>query len=273
MRNDDIMITLKTRKELLAMREAGRISAQALLEAGKHIRPGMTTKELDRILYQFIRSKGAVPSFLGYGGFPGTACISINNEVIHGIPGSRKIREGDIVSVDVGALYNGFHGDNAYTFAVGKVSPEAQKLLDVTRESLQRGIAAAQPGARLGDIGYAVQSYVEANGFAVVRKYVGHGVGREMHEAPEVPNFGKAGRGVRLAPGMTIAIEPMINVKGADVRVLGDKWTVVTSSGSLSAHFENTIAITERGPVILTDPSEAEEIQPVPPLQEQGERV
>jgi len=260
------MITLKTRRELLVMREAGRISAQALQTAGKHIRAGMTTKELDRILYDFIRSKGATPSFLGYGGFPGTACISINNEVIHGIPGPRKIREGDIVSIDVGAIYNGFHGDNAYTFAVGKISPEAQKLLDVTRESLYRGIAAAQPGARLGDVGYAVQSYVEENGFAVVRKYVGHGVGRDMHESPEVPNFGKAGRGVRLTPGMVIAIEPMINAKGADVRVLSDKWTVVTSSGSLSAHFENTIAITERGPVILTDPCEGEEISRLPIL-------
>lgn len=260
------MITLKTRKELLAMREAGRISAQALQTAGQHIRAGMTTKELDRILYDFIRSKGATPSFLGYGGFPGTACISVNNEVIHGIPGSRKLREGDIVSIDVGALYKGFHGDNAYTFAVGKISPEAQKLLDVTRESLYRGIAAAQSGGRIGDIGYAVQSYVEQNGFAVVRKYVGHGVGRDMHESPEVPNFGKAGRGVRLTPGMVIAIEPMINAKGTDVRVLGDKWTVVTSSGALSAHFENTIAITEHGPVILTDPREGEEISQTPIL-------
>lgn len=268
------MITLKTRKELLVMREAGRISAQALQTAGRHIRPGMTTKELDRILHDFIRSKGAVPSFLGYGGFPGTACISINNEVIHGIPGPRKFREGDIVSIDVGAIYNGFHGDNAYTFAVGKISPEAQRLLDVTRESLYRGIAAAQPGARLGDIGYAVQSYVEQNGFAVVRKYVGHGVGRDMHESPEVPNFGKAGRGIRLTPGMVIAIEPMINAKGADVRVLGDKWTVVTSSGSLSAHFENTVAITDRGPVILTDPGEGEEPSPIPILyQKEGAQV
>lgn len=248
------MIILKTQKELSAMREAGRISNQALVEAGKHIRAGMTTKELDKIIHDFIVSKGAKPSFLGYGGFPASACISINNEVIHGIPGSRKIQNGDIVSVDVGAYYKGFHGDNAYTFAVGEISPEAQKLLDVTKESLYKGIAAAVPGARIGDVANAVQTYVEQAGFAVVRKYVGHGIGANLHESPEVPNFGTAGRGVRLVPGMTIAIEPMVNIKGADVKVLPDGWTVLTASGSLSAHFEHTIAITEHGPVILTDP-------------------
>lgn len=249
------MIILKTQKELSAMREAGRISNQALVEAGKHIRAGMTTKELDKIIHDFIVSKGAKPSFLGYGGFPASACISINNEVIHGIPGSRKIQNGDIVSVDVGAYYKGFHGDNAYTFAVGEISPEAQKLLDVTKESLYKGIAAAVPGARIGDVANAVQTYVEQAGFAVVRKYVGHGIGANLHESPEVPNFGIAGRGVRLVPGMTIAIEPMVNIKGADVKVLPDGWTVLTASGSLSAHFEHTIAITEHGPVILTDPN------------------
>lgn len=249
------MIILKTQKELSAMREAGRISNQALVEAGKHIRAGMTTKELDKIIHDFIVSKGAKPSFLGYGGFPASACISINNEVIHGIPGSRKIQNGDIVSVDVGAYYKGFHGDNAYTFAVGEISPEAQKLLDVTKESLYKGIAAAIPGARIGDVANAVQTYVEQAGFAVVRKYVGHGIGANLHESPEVPNFGTAGRGVRLVPGMTIAIEPMVNIKGADVKVLPDGWTVLTASGSLSAHFEHTIAITEHGPVILTDPN------------------
>lgn len=249
------MIILKTQKELSAMREAGRISNQALVEAGKHIRAGMTTKELDKIIHDFIVSKGAKPSFLGYGGFPASACISINNEVIHGIPGSRKIQNGDIVSVDVGAYYKGFHGDNAYTFAVGEISPEAQKLLDVTKESLYKGIAAAVPGARIGDVANAVQTYVEQAGFAVVRKYVGHGIGANLHESPEVPNFGTAGRGVRLVPGMTIAIEPMVNIKGADVKVLPDGWTVLTASGSLSAHFEHTIAITEHGPVILTDPN------------------
>ena len=249
------MIILKTQKELSAMREAGRISNQALVEAGKHIRAGMTTKELDKIIHDFIVSKGAKPSFLGYGGFPASACISINNEVIHGIPGSRKIQNGDIVSVDVGAFYKGFHGDNAYTFAVGEISPEAQKLLDVTKESLYKGIAAAVPGARIGDVANAVQTHVEQAGFAVVRKYVGHGIGANLHESPEVPNFGTAGRGVRLVPGMTIAIEPMVNIKGADVKVLPDGWTVLTASGSLSAHFEHTIAITEHGPVILTDPN------------------
>ena len=249
------MIILKTQKELSAMREAGRISNQALVEAGKHIRAGMTTKELDKIIHDFIVSKGAKPSFLGYGGFPASACISINNEVIHGIPGSRKIQNGDIVSVDVGAYYKGFHGDNAYTFAVGEISPEAQKLLDVTKESLYKGIAAAVPGARIGDVANAVQTHVEQAGFAVVRKYVGHGIGANLHESPEVPNFGTAGRGVRLVPGMTIAIEPMVNIKGADVKVLPDGWTVLTASGSLSAHFEHTIAITEHGPVILTDPN------------------
>ena len=248
------MIILKTQKELLAMREAGRISNQALLEAGKHIRAGMTTKELDRILHDFILSKGAKPSFLGYAGFPGTACISINNEVIHGIPGSRKIQDGDIVSIDVGAYYKGFHGDNAYTFAVGQISPETQRLLDVTKESLYKGIAAAVPGARIGDVAYAVQSYVEQAGFAVVRKYVGHGVGANLHESPEVPNFGKPGRGVRLVPGMTIAIGPMVNLVGTDVKVQPGGWAVLTASGSPSAHFEHTIAITEHGPVILTDP-------------------
>ena len=255
MEDNDNMIILKTQKELSAMREAGRISNQALVEAGKHIRAGMTTKELDRIIHDFIVSKGAKPSFLGYGGFPASACISINNEVIHGIPGSRIIQNGDIVSVDVGAFYKGFHGDNAYTFAVGEISPEAQKLLDVTKESLYKGIAAAVPGARIGDVASAVQTYVEQAGFAVVRKYVGHGIGANLHESPEVPNFGKAGRGVRLVPGMTIAIEPMVNGVGADVKVLPDGWTVLTSSGSLSAHFEHTIAITEHGPVILTDPN------------------
>ena len=255
MEDNDNMIILKTQKELSAMREAGRISNQALVEAGKHIRAGMTTKELDKIIHDFIVSKGAKPSFLGYGGFPASACISINNEVIHGIPGSRKIQNGDIVSVDVGAYYKGFHGDNAYTFAVGEISPEAQKLLDVTKESLYKGIAAAVPGARIGDVASAVQTYVEQAGFAVVRKYVGHGIGANLHESPEVPNFGKAGRGVRLVPGMTIAIEPMVNGVGADVRVLSDGWTVLTASGSLSAHFEHTVAITEHGPVILTDPN------------------
>ncbi len=248
------MVVLKTQKELFAMREACRISGQALRLAGERVRAGMTTRELDRIIHDFILSKGAKPSFLGHNGFPGSACISVNNEVIHGIPGPKKLKEGDIVKVDVGAYYNGYHGDNAATFPVGAISPEAQSLMDVTKESLYRAIAAAVPGNRIGDVSYAVQSYVEEKGFAVVRKYVGHGVGKELHESPEVPNFGKPGRGVRLMPGMTIAIEPMINAVGVDVKVLSDNWTVITASGSLSAHFEHTIAITEQGPVILTDP-------------------
>lgn len=249
------MIQLKNKSELERMRKACQISAQALQVAGEAIKVGMTTLELDRIIHRFIVSQGAKPSFLGYGGFPGTACISVNNEVIHGIPSSaRVLNEGDIVSVDVGAFYDGFHGDNAATFAVGTVSPEAKKLLDVTRDSLYKGIEAAIAGNRIGDIGCAVQTYVEENGFAVVRQYIGHGVGHELHEDPEVPNFGRAGRGVRLLPGMTIAIEPMVNAVGEGVRVLDDDWTVVTKSGSLSAHFEHTIAITEHGPVILTTP-------------------
>ena len=195
-----------------------------------------------------------MPSFLGYGGFPASACISVNDELIHGIPGPRVIQEGDIVSVDVGAYYKGYHGDNAYTFAVGSISSEAQQLLDVTKESLNRAIQAAVPGARLGDVGYAVQSYVESFGYAVVKEYVGHGVGTKLHEDPEVPNYGTPGRGIRLMPGMTIAIEPMVNLVGEKVKVLSNQWTVVTASHSLSAHFEHTIAITESGPVILTRP-------------------
>ncbi len=249
------MIQLKNKSELERMKKACQISSQALQVAGENIRVGMTTQELDRIIHHFIVSQGAKPSFLGYNGFPGTACISVNNEVIHGIPSSgRVLREGDIVSVDVGAYIDGFHGDNAFTFPVGKISPEAQKLLEVTQRSLYLGIEAALAGSRVGDIGAAVQSLVEENGYAVVRQYVGHGVGRDLHEAPEIPNFGRPGHGFRLVPGMTIAIEPMVNQKGEGVRVLDNDWTVVTKSGSLSAHFEHTIAITEQGPVVLTTP-------------------
>lgn len=248
------MITLKTSSELRLMQNACRISAQALQLAGQSLEPGMTTKELDRIIERFIRSTGAIPSFKGYGGFPASACISINNVVIHGIPDRRIIKEGDIVSVDTGAIIDGFNGDNAATFAVGKVSEEAQRLMDVTKESLFKGIEAAQAGNRIGDISFAVQSHAESNGFAVVRQFVGHGIGRDMHEDPEVPNFGQPHRGPRLMPGMTIAIEPMINGKGAGVRVLDDGWTTVTQSGSLSAHFEHTILITDNGPVIMTLP-------------------
>ena len=234
------------------MREACRISAKALQLAGEAVQPGVTTGEIDRLVRKYIESEGATPSFLGYGGFPGSACISVNDEVIHGIPGKRVIHAGDIVSVDVGAHFNGYHGDNAATFGAGDISPEAQALMDATRESLQEGIRAAKAGNRIGDIGAAVQRYVEVRGYSVVRQFVGHGVGTNLHEDPSVPNFGTPGRGPRLLPGMTIAIEPMINQGTCDVRTLKDGWTVVTKDGKLSAHFEHTVAITADGPVILT---------------------
>ncbi|MBQ3094339.1 MAG: type I methionyl aminopeptidase [Clostridia bacterium] len=248
------MISVKSSRELNAMKDACRISAQALQLAGTLVEPGVTTAEIDNEIRKFIVKAGAKPSFLGYGGFPASACISVNDTVIHGIPGTRVIREGDIVSVDVGAYYNGFHGDNAATFAAGAIAPEAQALLDATRESLYKGIEAAIPGNRVGDIGAAVQQYVEARGYSVVRQFVGHGVGTDLHEDPNVPNFGTPGRGPRLLPGMTIAIEPMINMGTHDVRTLKDQWTVVTADGKLSAHFEHTVAITPNGPVILTMP-------------------
>ena len=248
------MISVKSSRELNAMKDACRISAQALQLAGTLVEPGVTTAEIDNEIRKFIVKAGAKPSFLGYGGFPASACISVNDTVIHGIPGTRVIREGDIVSVDVGAYYNGFHGDNAATFAAGAIAPEAQALLDATRESLYKGIEAAIPGNRVGDIGAAVQQYVEARGYSVVRQFVGHGVGTDLHEDPNVPNFGTPGRGPRLLPGMTIAIEPMINMGTHDVRTLKDQWTIVTADGKLSAHFEHTVAITPNGPVILTMP-------------------
>ncbi len=248
------MICVKSNKEIAKMRKAGQITAGALIAAGEALRAGMTTKELDAVVRRYITSHGAKPSFLGYGGFPGSACISINDEVIHGIPGSRKILEGDIVSVDVGAYIDGYHGDSCKTFAVGEVSASAQALMKSTEESLYIAVEMARPGVRLGDIGAAIQKYNEDNGFSVVREFVGHGVGKELHEEPEVPNFGKAGHGVRLAAGMVIAIEPMINEGTAAIRVMPDKWTVKTADGKLSAHFEHTIAITGDGAVILTKP-------------------
>ena len=248
------MIAIKNSRELRAMKEACIISARALQLAGKAIEPGVTTGEVDRIVRQYIESEGATPSFLGYGGFPASACISINEQVIHGIPGKRVIHAGDIVSVDVGACFNGFHGDNAATFAAGEISSEAQALMDATRESLYEGIRAAVAGGRVGDIGAAVQRYVEVRGYSVVRQFVGHGVGTNLHEDPSVPNFGTPGRGPRLLPGMTLAIEPMINAGTGDVRILSDGWTTVTKDGRLSAHFEHTVAITADGPVILTTP-------------------
>lgn len=248
------MIVLKTKAELEIMRAAGTIAAQALLVGGEAVKPGATTAQIDRAIHKFIESQHAIPSFLGYGGFPASACISVNNVVIHGIPGNQVIHPGDIVSIDVGAIYKGFHGDNAATFPVGEISRSAQKLLDATRESLYKGISAAVAGGRVGDVSHAVQSYIEPLGYGVVRSYVGHGVGKKLHESPEVPNFGKPGRGPRLACGMTIAIEPMINEAGHEVTVEPDGWTVLTKSGSLSAHFEHTVAVTDNGPVILTQP-------------------
>ena len=249
------MVILKTARELKAMREAGRISAGALQQAGKAVEPGVTTSEIDSIVRSYIEKQGATPSFLGYGGFPASVCISVNNVVIHGIPNKQqKLRSGDIVSIDVGAKLNGYHGDNACTFACGDISPEARALMDATREALMEGISRAVVGNRTGDIGNAVQRYVEARSYSVVRDFVGHGVGAKLHEDPNVPNYGTPGKGVRLLPGMTIAIEPMVNQGTHRVRVLDDKWTTVTADGKLSAHFEHTVAITPSGPVIMTLP-------------------
>ncbi len=237
------------------MRDAGRIAARALRVAGEAVEPGVSTWEIDRIARRYIEEQGAIPTFLGYGGFPASACISVNNVVVHGIPSKNVIvREGDIVSIDIGATYEGFVGDNAFTFPCGKVSAEAEALMKATQESLYEGIKAAQAGNRVGDIGSAVQRYVEARGYSVVRTFVGHGVGAKMHEDPSVPNYGTPGRGVRLLQGMTIAIEPMINAGVSGVKTLSDGWTTVTADGKLSAHFEHSIAITSDGPVILTLP-------------------
>lgn len=246
------MISIKSPREIEAMRRAGRITAQARALAGSMVAPGVTTHEIDQAVRRFIESHGAKPSFLGYAGYPGSACISVNEEVIHGIPGPRKLREGDIVSVDVGAFIGGFHGDCAATYACGQVSDEAKKLIEVTQQSFWEGIKLARSGSRVSDISHAVQQYVEQNGFSVVRDFVGHGVGAKLHEAPEVPNFGPAGHGPRLLPGMTIAVEPMVNVGDWRVKVLKDGWTTVSLDGSLTAHYENTILITEDGPEVLT---------------------
>ena len=247
------MIVLKTSRELSLMRKAGKISQKALRLAGEAVEPGVSTWEIDKIIRQYIESEGATPNFLGYGGFPASACISVNNVVIHGIPSkSTLLKKGDIVGIDIGACYEGYHGDNAWTFACGEVSDEAQALLDATEKSLFLGIEQAIPGNRVGDIGHAVQAYVEARGYSVVRDFVGHGVGAKLHEDPSVPNYGTPGRGVRLMPGMVIAIEPMVNMGKPGVKILDDEWTTVTRDGSLSAHFEHTVAITTDGPVLLT---------------------
>lgn len=249
------MIVIKTARELSLMKEACKISARALQLAGKAVEPGVSTLEIDTIVRKYIEKEGATPSFLGYGGFPNSACISVNNVVIHGIPSKDCIlKEGDIVSIDIGAYIGGFHGDNAYTFPCGTVSAEAQSLMDATKESLHQGIGKALAGNRVGDIANAVQQYVEERSYSVVRDFVGHGVGAKLHEEPSVPNFGTPGRGPRLIPGMTIAIEPMINAGDYKVKVLEDEWTTVTVDGNLSAHYEHTIAITPDGPVILTVP-------------------
>lgn len=247
------MIVLKTSHELELMKTACRISAEALQLAGEAVKPGVSTWEIDKVAHDYIIKQGAEPNFLGLYGFPGTACISINDEVIHGIPSKKRIlKPGDIVSIDLGAKINGYNGDNAATFAVGEISPEAQRLCDTTKESLYKGIEAVVAGGRVGDIGHAVQEYCESRGYGVVREYEGHGVGTKLHEDPGVPNFGTAGRGIRLLPGMTIAIEPMINEGTYKVKQLSDGWTVKTADGKLSAHFEHTVAITDNGPVILT---------------------
>ena len=249
------MVTIKSASDIEKMREAGKIAANALQVVGQKIRPGMTTKEIDKIIHREITAHGAKPSFLGYGGFPASACVSVNNEVIHGIPShQRRIAEGDIVSVDVGAFYNGFHSDPCYTFAVGEISPEAKALLQTTEESLYEAIKAAVVGARLGDISHTVESYCRDRGYGIVKQFCGHGIGRNLHEEPEVPNHGRPGHGMRLVQGMTICIEPMINAVGDDIIQLPDGWTVITKSGSLSAHFEHEILITAEGPVILTLP-------------------
>ena len=247
------MIVLRTAKEIEIMRKACQISAEALQIAGEAVKPGITTYEIDQIAYRYIKKQGAEPNFLNYNGFPATACISINDEVIHGIPSkTRVLKEGDIVSIDLGAKVNGYNGDNAATFACGVISEEAKRLCDTTRESLYKGIEQAIAGNRIGDIAFAIQSYCEERGFSVVREYTGHGVGTHLHEDPSVPNYGTAGRGQRLLPGMTLAIEPMINLGTKAVKCLPDGWTVKTLDGKLSAHFEHTIAITKGEPIILT---------------------
>lgn len=248
------MIEIKNSAQIKAMREAGIITGEALLVAREHIREGISTKELDKVIRHHIERRGARPSFLGLYGFPGSACISINDEVIHGIPSEKRIlKEGDIVKVDVGAFYHGFHGDSARTFPVGRISKEAEALIAATKESFYRGLAAVKIGNRIGDIGAAVDGYVRSCGFSTVRRYVGHGVGHSVHEAPDVPNYGMPGRGVRLCEGLCIAIEPMVNVGTYEVRELPDGWTVKTADGSLSAHYENTVALTADGVINLTE--------------------
>ena len=248
------MIQVKNAAQIAMMRDAGKITGEALAMAGEMVRPGITTKEIDTAIREYIKKCGATPSFLNYGGFPASACISVNDEVIHGIPSAKKIlRDGDIVKIDVGAYYKGYHGDSANTFPVGSVSEEAETLIRVTKESFQKGIETLGPGSRLGDLGAAVDGYVRQFGFSAVRKFVGHGIGRDVHESPDVPNYGTPGRGPRLCAGLVIAVEPMINQGTYDVQMLPDGWTVKTADRRLSAHYENTVALTEEGVINLTE--------------------
>ena len=248
------MISIKNSSQIAAMKEAGRITGEALLVARDMVRPGVSTFEIDAAIRRYIEKCGATPTFLGYGGFPASACISINDEVIHGIPSKRRIlQEGDIVKIDTGATYRGYVGDSARTIPVGNVSEEARKLIQVTRDSFWAGVEALKVGNRLGDVGFAIDTVVRENGFSTVKRYVGHGIGTDMHESPDVPNFGTPGRGVRLCAGMTLAIEPMVNVGTFEVKELADGWTVKTMDGSLSAHYENTVALTSEGVLILTE--------------------
>lgn len=246
------MVSIKSKSDIEKMLEAGKIAAEALNVVESKLRPGMTTKDIDKIVNHVITSHGAVPNFLGLYGFPGSACVSVNEEVIHGIPGDRRINEGDIVSVDLGARWKGWNSDTCYTFAVGQIDEDTKRLLEDTNASLYAAINAAQVGARLGDISHTVESYCRERGYGIVQDYCGHGIGKEVHEDPEVPNHGRAGHGMRLVEGMTICIEPMINLQGDGVHTLKNGWTVVTNSGSNSAHFEHMILISANGPVILT---------------------
>ena len=251
------MITLKSAHEIEAMRLAGKITAAARALAREMVKPGVTTQQIDTAVFHFIREQGALPSFLHYNGYPASVCISVNDEIIHGIPGKRVLREGDIVSVDVGAYIGGYHGDCAGTYPCGQVSDEALRLIRVTQDSFFEGLKFAREGYRLSDISHAVQTFVEANGYSVVREYVGHGIGRNMHEAPEVPNYGKPGHGPRLLRGMTLAVEPMVNAGTAAIKQMSDGWTVKTADGKYAAHYENTILITAGDPELLTDPAES----------------
>jgi methionyl aminopeptidase len=246
------MIVLKSEDELAAMRQAGRMVAEVLERLGELVAPGVATEELDRFAEDFFRRRGAVPAFKGYNGFPASICTSLNEQVVHGIPGPRTLKEGEIISIDVGVVVAGFYGDSAATFPVGEVSRRAKALLQATRQALERGIAQAREGNRLSDLSHAIQTWVEERGFSVVREYVGHGIGRAMHEAPAIPNYGPPGRGPRLKPGMVLAIEPMVNAGGPEVRTLDDHWTVVTVDGEWSAHFEHTVAVTADSPLVLT---------------------